>query len=120
MGEIADMMLDGTLCQCCGTFLDDAPSGYPDTCIGCGGDDVPDDRAEAPRPRRRRDKQSKAPLARRTRSPYHVAARVLCGEEVPVSDLRGLARHALGHLSGGMRDDLLAIYARPAAEPAEG
>lgn len=23
MGEIADMMLDGTLCECCGVYIDD-------------------------------------------------------------------------------------------------
>ena len=38
MGEIADMMLDGTLCECCGEFLGDAedpnwePPGYPRYC----------------------------------------------------------------------------------------
>lgn len=33
MGEYADMMLDGTLCECCGTFIDfdDAP-GFPRYC----------------------------------------------------------------------------------------
>ena len=35
MGEIADMMLDGTLCQCCGVVLDKQPVGYPVTCAGC-------------------------------------------------------------------------------------
>lgn len=42
MGEIADMMLDGTLCQICGTLMEDfitgertrAP-GYPRTCQDC-------------------------------------------------------------------------------------
>lgn len=36
MGEIADMMLDGTLCQSCGVFLNDEPPGYPCTCHDCG------------------------------------------------------------------------------------
>ncbi len=31
MGEIADMMLDGTLCECCGEFIGDA-TGYPGYC----------------------------------------------------------------------------------------
>lgn len=35
MGEVADMMLDGTLCQVCGEFLNDDPPGYPCTCYGC-------------------------------------------------------------------------------------
>lgn len=53
MGEIADMMLDGTLCEGCGEIMDDmidghdededqdeddAP-GYPRRCAACGGDD---------------------------------------------------------------------------------
>jgi len=34
MGDIADMMLDGTLCQWCGEYLDDA-KGWPTVCSGC-------------------------------------------------------------------------------------
>lgn len=37
MGEIADMMLDGTMCQVCGEFMGDAV-GYPVTCGGCQTD----------------------------------------------------------------------------------
>lgn len=41
MGEIADMMLDGTMCQVCGVWLEQEPVGYPVTCAGCiaAGDD---------------------------------------------------------------------------------
>ena len=35
MGEIADMMLDGTLCAGCGEFLNEEPTGYPVYCAGC-------------------------------------------------------------------------------------
>lgn len=41
MGEVAEMMLDGTLCQCCGIYLDDDETdeepgnGYPITCKSC-------------------------------------------------------------------------------------
>lgn len=38
MGEIAEMMLDGTMCQVCGEFMDEA-AGYPVTCAGCSDDD---------------------------------------------------------------------------------
>ena len=38
MGEIADMMIDGTMCQVCGVFLNEEGPGYPVTCDGCGGD----------------------------------------------------------------------------------
>ncbi len=38
MGEYADMMLDGTLCQSCGEYLGDG-DGFPVTCSGCSGSD---------------------------------------------------------------------------------
>ena len=34
MGEIADMMLDGTLCEQCGEFLG-AETGHPTLCAYC-------------------------------------------------------------------------------------
>lgn len=37
MGEYADMILDGEMCEGCGIFLDGA-SGFPQRCRGCGGD----------------------------------------------------------------------------------
>lgn len=37
MGEIAEMMLDGTLCQCCGEYIESKvePQGFPRFCWGC-------------------------------------------------------------------------------------
>jgi len=35
MGEIAEMMLDGTLCEGCGCFLNEVPFGYPNRCDDC-------------------------------------------------------------------------------------
>lgn len=32
MGEIADMMLDGTLCEGCGVYLEGEANGYPRYC----------------------------------------------------------------------------------------
>lgn len=32
MGEIAEMMLDGTLCEACGTFIDEGGDGFPRYC----------------------------------------------------------------------------------------
>lgn len=38
MGEIADLMLDGALCeQCGGAISDGAAPGYPRLCAECGG-----------------------------------------------------------------------------------
>ena len=34
MGEIAEMMLDGTMCQVCGEFMGES-IGYPVTCVAC-------------------------------------------------------------------------------------
>jgi len=41
MGEIADMMLDGTMCQGCGVFLNDGQDGpgYPGWCADCQPND---------------------------------------------------------------------------------
>jgi len=36
MGEIAEMMLDGTLCQCCGEFI--GGEGFPQYCPSCAKD----------------------------------------------------------------------------------
>jgi Zn finger protein HypA/HybF involved in hydrogenase expression len=38
MGEYADMILDGTMCQGCGVFLNDEPPGYPCDCTDCARD----------------------------------------------------------------------------------
>lgn len=35
MGEIAEMMLDGTLCECCGVYLRGEGSGIPRRCRDC-------------------------------------------------------------------------------------
>ena len=35
MGEVAEMMLDGTLCQVCGGVIDGTTPGYPRTCEDC-------------------------------------------------------------------------------------
>lgn len=36
MGEISDMMLDGTLCEVCGEFIDDDEGGeFPRKCAAC-------------------------------------------------------------------------------------
>jgi len=47
MGEIAEMMLDGTMCQGCGEFLHDGEDGdgFPGYCAGC----APKEPAPAPR-----------------------------------------------------------------------
>ncbi|KKL62948.1 hypothetical protein LCGC14_2180040 [marine sediment metagenome] len=34
MGDIADQMLEGSMCQWCGEFIDDE-TGWPTVCAGC-------------------------------------------------------------------------------------
>ncbi len=39
MGEIAEMMLDGTLCSSCGCLLDEeGGDGIPSQCADCSGE----------------------------------------------------------------------------------
>lgn len=35
MGEYAEMMLDGTLCEGCGVYLDNDLEGFPQLCSDC-------------------------------------------------------------------------------------
>ncbi len=36
MGEIADMMINGRMCEQCGVYMDDGEEpGYPRLCPGC-------------------------------------------------------------------------------------
>jgi predicted RNA-binding Zn-ribbon protein involved in translation (DUF1610 family) len=39
VGEIAEMMLDGTLCEGCGVALGGSAAGYPRRCPSCAGDE---------------------------------------------------------------------------------
>lgn len=35
MGEIAEMMMEGMLCQCCGVYLESSKGDYPQMCYSC-------------------------------------------------------------------------------------
>ena len=37
MGEFADMVLDGEMCEGCGVFLGGGSMGFPRKCAACGG-----------------------------------------------------------------------------------
>ncbi len=37
MGEIADLMINGDICEGCGCELDGEGNGFPRRCSGCGG-----------------------------------------------------------------------------------
>ncbi len=38
MGEAAEMVLDGLLCECCGMMIDGEELGYPRLCEDCEND----------------------------------------------------------------------------------
>lgn len=44
MGEVAEMMMDGTLCQTCGVFVGE-PDGYPRECNHCERESAKDRKA---------------------------------------------------------------------------
>lgn len=110
MGEIADAMLDGTLCSCCGTYLADEGVGYPVTCAGCGGGDLP----EIPRRRRERPapppKPARKPTTERMTSPLNIAARILARMPVTEAEQRILAHFALNNVGPKLRADLAAAF----------
>lgn len=39
MGDIADMMLEGILCESCGDLVNETPLGYPTHCGACAAED---------------------------------------------------------------------------------
>jgi hypothetical protein len=46
VGEIADMMLDGIMCELCGTFMEDRQApGYPRKCHCCRRDEQKEEKA---------------------------------------------------------------------------
>lgn len=38
MGEIVDLVLEGALCQSCGTIVDGSAAGFPRNCEDCEED----------------------------------------------------------------------------------
>jgi uncharacterized Zn finger protein (UPF0148 family) len=56
MGDIAEMMLDGTLCQGCGVYMGKG-DGYPVSCAAC---QRPERRRKKPHRKRQRKKKREA------------------------------------------------------------
>lgn len=58
MGEIADSILDGDFCQCCGEYMEDeAGAGFPQTCAGCSDEEAMGKRNAQPKPNRQSRKK---------------------------------------------------------------
>lgn len=67
MGEIAEMMLDGTLCEGCGVYLEGGAQGFPGYCSeacararGASGPMPSNGRKERRREKRRRYRERRA------------------------------------------------------------
>ena len=58
MAEVADMMLEGFLCQHCGVMIDGREPGFPRDCPAC---------REPNRPPKRRKRRKTGPYQRRAR-----------------------------------------------------
>lgn len=77
MGEIAEMMMEGVLCQTCGEYMDHAQAqqGYPVSCPGCiAAGDAPKDPPQA-RPQNEEGVSAKTLKNRRKRQRYRANKR---------------------------------------------
>lgn len=63
MGEYADMILDGTMCQGCGEWLNDGDDGdgFPGWCYSCQPDDEPVKKASRQKYARKKHETGKLP-----------------------------------------------------------
>lgn len=57
MGDVADAMIEGFLCECCGTFIDGEEPGYPRYC----SPQCARDRGASPEPSRKSKKKAQKP-----------------------------------------------------------
>lgn len=85
MGEIADMMLDGTMCQGCGVWLHDGQDGpgYPGYCRDC-----------------QRDQPAREPQFAQPKNVAKVACKV-CGRHVKAVGLNDHMRDSHGQGKSG-------------------
>ena len=42
MGDVADLIIEGLLCQYCGALIDGEAPGFPRACEGCDDEDEDD------------------------------------------------------------------------------
>lgn len=91
MGDIADMMLDGTLCECCGEYIGDGGGipGIPGYCSeACAND------------RGMTLKDHGVPTQRRRAAPARKAACPTCGKKVKATGLQDHQRDKHGWRRG--------------------
>ncbi len=79
MGEIAEMMLEGAMCEQCGEFIDDGEEcGYPRLCAGCS------------------DEQQESDPVPWPNTPLRKVACPKCGKRVKVTGLKDHQRDRHG------------------------
>ena len=117
MGEIADMMLDGDMCEGCGEYLGGG-DGFPRRCYSC--EPVADRLPPATRRKTCRGPktQPRKPLAQRRGSPNNIAARIVAGLDVGPQEMRTLAQHVLSALSEEKRAELARAFRPVPGKPA--
>lgn len=59
MGEIAEMMLEGILCESCGVFLGGDAAGYPRYCADCAAHSVDEEKIEKPKKTKQKKRKRK-------------------------------------------------------------
>jgi hypothetical protein len=90
MGEIAEAMLDGTMCQCCGEYLG-TDAGYPITCAGCKAEE----RREARVPRFDRYAIKDNPKIAKPSDPVRHGDKMSCPFCVKRVKVTGFGQHML-------------------------
>lgn len=90
MGEIADAMLDGTMCSCCGDYLG-GDEGYPVMCAACRAAE----RREPRIPRFDRYKIKDNPKVRKPGDPIHQGDKMSCPFCVKRVKVTGFGDHML-------------------------
>ena len=78
MGDVADMMLDGTLCSGCGMYIDEDGDGIPRECNQCAAETARGEKVS-----RKADNLAHAARQKKTKCPH-------CGKRVKEI---GLAMH---------------------------
>ena len=55
MGDVAKMMLDGTLCECCGSYITEGEAnGFPRKCSDCKSESIKKDDKKRKKIRRKK------------------------------------------------------------------
>ena len=96
MGDTADLMLEGVLCQACGGLVDEMGDGdgYPRNCAGCDEEAVPEGLPDDDAKKAKRRAKARGQRWRRRHHDALVTAAMRFGEKPSEEALRRLAKRA--------------------------